>query len=249
VSDEQILTMDAVREWVGDFEIGKGRPYAESAAVAGTVRRGNELCAVVKGTRRRPYSAVVELCEGQVKGARCSCPVGTAGKCKHVAAVLLAYLDEPTLFVPVPDRDANLHARTRTELIALVRLLLRRAPELLPVLAEPLPGFPGPRPDADLYRLQARDAIRAANPHDEHAGGEVAEGLAEVLEAAEDFVAVGEPRAASAVYDGVAAALRSENLRADWWLALKAKLPESQLRALAERLQGHIEGRDDPPPF
>src|SRR4051812_15660128 len=85
------LTPDAVRAWVGDFEVGKGRPYADGPAVSGGVRAGDSLRASVKGTRHRPYRVRVRLADGAVAAAECSCPVGYNGRCKHVAAVLLTY--------------------------------------------------------------------------------------------------------------------------------------------------------------
>src|SRR4029078_8348309 len=83
----QSLTRQAVRDWVGDHEIAKGRPYAESA-VSGTVRVGDTLKASVQGTRDRPYKVRLTRRNGRVAGGDCSCPVGDGGWCKHAAAVL-----------------------------------------------------------------------------------------------------------------------------------------------------------------
>lgn len=181
------LTLDAVRDWVGDHEIGKGRPYAEGPAVIGCVRTGDTLRAGVKGTRTRPYRVRVSLGGSGVAFAGCSCPVGYYGKCKHVAAVLLAYHDTPGRFVEVADADANLAGRDKAELVALVKTLLRHAPELEPWLARPLPGFaPAGPSEMELY-FMAIDVIRAANPHDELAASEIAGGLKELIGYAGQF--------------------------------------------------------------
>jgi hypothetical protein len=202
------LTTDAARDWVGDHEIGKGRPYAEGAAVSGAVKSGNILRASVKGTRTRPYRVRVTLGENAVEFGECSCPVGYYGKCKHVAAVLLAYLDEPARFADLPDADANLGARSKAELVSLVKHLLKRAPELEPQLAVALPGFVRGRPvEPATYYWQAMDVIRGVNLANDWAEHEMAEGLGVVLGAAAEFADRGEAAASDAVVRGVAEAL------------------------------------------
>jgi hypothetical protein len=202
------LSTDAVRDWVGDHEIGKGRPYAESAAVSGAIRSGSVLRASVKGTRNRPYRVRVTLGENAVEFGECSCPVGYYGKCKHVAAVLLAYLDEPARFADLPDADANLEGRSKPELVALVKHLLRRAPELEAQLAFAVPGFVGARTvDVATYYWQAMDVIRGVNLGNDWAEHEIAEGLGLILASAGDFADKGEIEASNAVVAGVADAL------------------------------------------
>jgi hypothetical protein len=113
--------------------------------------------------------------------------VGGGGKCKHVAAVLLAYLEHPSRFVALGDVDADLAARSQPELVALVKALLHHSPELEPLLARPLPGFaPRPPHPTDYYHL-ALDAIRATNPHDDWAPHEIAAELREVIAYARAF--------------------------------------------------------------
>ena len=202
------LSTDAVRDWVGDHEIGKGRPYAESAAVSGGIRAGHVLKASVKGTRNRPYRVRVTLGEDAVEFGECSCPVGYYGKCKHVAAVLLAYLEEPARFADLPDADANLEARSKAELVALVKHLLRRAPELEAQLAFALPGFTADREvGVATYYWQAMDVIRGVNLGNDWAEHEVAEGLGLILASAGDFADKGEVAASDAVVAGVSEAL------------------------------------------
>ena len=202
------LTTDAVRDWVGDHEIGKGRPYAESAAVSGGIRAGGALRASVKGTRTRPYRVRVTLGDEAVEFGECSCPVGYYGKCKHVAAVLLAYLEEPARFADLQDADANLEARSKPELIALVKHLLRRAPELEAQLAFAVPGFAAGRAvESTTFYWQAMDAIRGVNLGNDWAEHEVAEGLGLILASAGDFADKGEGEASDAVVAGVADAL------------------------------------------
>jgi hypothetical protein len=132
--------------------------------------------------------------------------VGVEGQCKHVAGVLLAYLDHPKRFAVVENLDANLEARSQAELVALVKALLHRAPELESLLARPLPGFATAPPGSTDYYYPALDAIRATNPHDDWAPHEIAAGLREVIGYARAFGKESEPDACAAV----AKALRDE---------------------------------------
>ena len=70
VNEAPLFGIEAVRAWVGDTEIGKGRPYAEGAAVSGCVLTGSLLKACVKGTRTRPYRVWVQPAEGTITGAQ-----------------------------------------------------------------------------------------------------------------------------------------------------------------------------------
>jgi len=185
MSDQPFLTMDAVREWIGDFEIGKGRPYADTAVFGCRWEEGNgDLFAFVRGTRVRPYMVCVHVgsewngtAKGTVQHAYCQCPVGGEGKCKHVAAVLLAYVEDPARFPDTTDAEIALGEKSREELGLLVFYLLCFAPELKPLLAVPVPGFVSGEVSPDLFRGLAVEVVQAARPHDEWAEVDVVEKL------------------------------------------------------------------------
>lgn len=216
MNDSPLFTIEAVRAWVGDSEIGKGRPYAEGAAVTGCAHTGGLLKACVKGTRTRPYRVWVQPTEGAVAGAGCTCPVGRgqtcgASRCKHVAGVLLAYLEAPNRFVPIDDVYADLEARDKPELIALVMQMLQRAPEVEPLLAAPLPGVASPRAvPPDFYFWQTAEMIRGVNLANDRAAREIAEWVIEMLEDTVAFDHCDQGDVFDAVQAGVARALERE---------------------------------------
>ena len=82
-----------VAQWLGHATLAKARDY--SRAVSQLHWQGNMLTAKVQGTERRPYAVAIYFHNKQnqlrIEG-ECSCPVGF--NCKHVAAVLLAGLEE-----------------------------------------------------------------------------------------------------------------------------------------------------------
>lgn len=224
MNEASLFNLDAVRAWVGDSEIGKGRPYAEGAAVSGCVLTANLLKSCVKGTRTRPYRVWVEPRAGGIVAAGCTCPVGrgsTSGmaKCKHVAATLLAYLEAPKRFVRLGEVYADLESRDKQELIALIYQMLQRAPEVEPLLAGPLPGVESSRPvPPDFYFWQTAEMIRGVNLANDRAAREIAEWVVEMLEDNFAFDQCDQGAVFQAVLEGIARALEKElppNIRED----------------------------------
>ena len=84
------------------------------------------------------YRVQATLDEVGIADAECSCPVGNGGHCKHVAALLLAWLDNPESFAQIADTQTALEQRSKPELIALVRQMLQRYPDLEYLLQLPL---------------------------------------------------------------------------------------------------------------
>src|SRR5206468_9646453 len=124
---------------------------------------------MIKGLCRgqQPYRVEVTFDGNAIAAAACSCPVGGGGHCKHVAALLLYYRDHPDAFVEVEELEPALERRSKGELVALIRRMIRRVPELELLLDAPLPGYTnGELPDdPEPFRRQARAAF-------EHGGDE-----------------------------------------------------------------------------
>jgi uncharacterized Zn finger protein len=55
-----------------------------------------------------------------ITSANRSCPVGAPGRCKHIAALFLAWVDAPDSFKETDDLTASLEKRSKAELIALI---------------------------------------------------------------------------------------------------------------------------------
>jgi uncharacterized Zn finger protein len=216
VKNPLLFGLEAVRAWVGDQEIGKGRPYAAGAAVSGCVLTGTLLKACVKGTRTRPYRVWVQPHNGAIEGAGCTCPVGRgaamgASKCKHIAATLLAFLESPNRFVKIDDMYADLEARDKQELVALVMQILQRAPEAEPLLAAPLPGVESRKQvPPDFYFWQTTEMIRGVNLANDRAPREIAEWVIEMLEDNFAFDQCDQSDVFQAVLAGIAQALQTE---------------------------------------
>ena len=119
-----------IREWVSAVSSQRGYRYFQDGAILDPRRQGIELKALCEGTQVQPYRVRVTFGEEGITGAHCSCPVGGGGYCKHVAALLFTYQNQHGDFRDVEELDVALEKQSKEELIALVKQMIARRPEL-----------------------------------------------------------------------------------------------------------------------
>ncbi|HVC34925.1 MAG TPA: SWIM zinc finger family protein [Chloroflexota bacterium] len=189
---------------VGDQSFQRGLNYFQRGAIVDPRRQGLSLQARCEGSRAEAYRVWATFDQQGLVRANCSCPVGAGGYCKHLAALLLTWQDQPDSFVEVEAVDAALERRSKDELIALVKQMLLRQPELEQLLETPLP-VPGQRHvpvNPEVYRRQAAAAFRRLSYDYGSDNGVVAE-LASIVAIAEGFVDQGDAANAAVVYESV----------------------------------------------
>jgi hypothetical protein len=255
VNEDPLLTIESVRAWVGDFEIGKGRPYAEDAVFGchWEADRG-DLIAFVRGTRVRPYKVHVHVgcrwngsARGTVQNALCSCPVGEEGKCKHVAAVLLAYVNDPARFTETMLPEEELEWRSKDELLQLLVQMLSFAPELKPLLAVPMPGFVRGDVLRDVFRALAVDALQGVRLREDRSEWEIDEALWPLITLGTAYRTPADQDAREALTDGVIQALRDSGV--DLVRFAEFLKTRSLWNAIRERLERDLPPRGEAPPF
>jgi hypothetical protein len=205
------LTTATVLAWVGETSLARGRPYM--GRLLDPRRTGLELKARCVGSAAQPYRVTATLTAGgSVAASTCSCPVG--GRCKHVAALLLAWLAAPDAFLEVEPLDASLERRDKAELIALIRQMLARHPELETLLELPLPTAGGKRKPADpaVIRRQVLAAFHAAGD-DWHAVATIADALEPLVDIGDDYGRLADWRSAATVYQTTAQTVLDEYTR------------------------------------
>jgi tetratricopeptide (TPR) repeat protein len=198
-----------IRQRVGDRSFQLGRSYYRDGAISGGRRQGTTLKALCRGSRPQPYRVEVTFADSGISDADCSCPVGDGGCCKHVAAMLLTWLARPESFVEVEALDASLERRDKPELIALVKQMLRRHPDLETLLELPLAaGKLGAPVSAEAYRREAEAIIEQASgrgyDYDGSDEADVAGQLMDLTAMGDGFAAQGDYANAAAVYQAVA---------------------------------------------
>ena len=201
------LTSDMIRRYVGDTSFARGEDYFADGMVINGRRVGDTLKADCHGSRGTPYRVKATVSDGAIVDAECSCPVGS--HCKHIAALLLTWLDRPDEFVKAEDTHASLLKRSQAELVALVEQMLVRYPELESLLELPMPTGDKHEPvNPKVYQKQAAAAFSGARyssryDDDYGAGDDVARELDAMLETADKFRQQGDPFNAAAIYQAI----------------------------------------------
>jgi len=199
------LTEKDVENYIPDPYFQRGRNYYHSGAIFDTVRRGSRIEGYCEGSASEPYHVLVTLDEDGIAGDDCTCPMD--GDCKHVVALLLAWVHKPDEFSEREPTEDALAGKTKDELIALVQAMLQRAPELERLLDLPLPKGSGKgsqrrtRVDPETYRRQIRYAMRDADDWEAVFG--IAREIGSVVDIGDGFAGQADWENAQIVYQAV----------------------------------------------
>lgn len=178
--------------------------------MTGAARQGHRLTAECAGTLQPFYRVTVELDEGGVRAASCTCPYELDGYCKHIVAVLLTYLHRPNEFAEQQPLEELLADLDRDELFALVQNLLQRQPELYDLvdaqITAPTPSQKKGRAkkvDVALFRRRVQNVLHSldgASAYDAYGGMRgLADGLREVVASVQKFLDAGDAENARAI--------------------------------------------------
>jgi len=118
-----------IRTWVGNTALSRGRPYTRDGSLLALRRQGNTIKAQCAGSAAIPYRVEAVLNAKGIASSDCSCPVGS-GQCKHVAALLLSWVNTPDAFPVMEELATVLNQRSKTELVSLVTQMIKRYPDL-----------------------------------------------------------------------------------------------------------------------
>jgi len=203
------LTHADIQKWVGSGSFQKGMSYFGRGAIYETRLQGQTLKARCRGSQASSYDLQAAISPSGIASASCSCPVGAGGRCKHIAALLLTWVDAPSSFEKMDDVVASLEKRSKTELIALIQQMIQREPDLEMLLEIPLPGFDtGEKPlDEQVIRQQANHAFRSPRGDWEMEWGdsyEIVHELQSLFDLSEQYLAQNSPGNAATIYRIVA---------------------------------------------
>ena len=166
------LSEATIRAGASEKVFARGQELLRRGAVSRTTICGSTLSGECEGNDSPFYKARVELDEGGVRSASCTCPYDFGGYCKHLVALLLAYALEPERFAVRQDPAELLSGLNREQLLALLTRLLRELPDLSDRVEAALaaPSVAGQRQapaakrkkgvDAEVYRRRVRSVMR-----------------------------------------------------------------------------------------
>jgi uncharacterized Zn finger protein len=113
----------AIQNYVGLSSFQKGEGYVINQAIRQGKLKNHVLTALCQGHEFDPYRVEVIFNSEGIQQSYCSCPVGAGGKCKHVAALLLTWLDFPNTFTEWENIKDNLQDYDAATLLELIDLL------------------------------------------------------------------------------------------------------------------------------
>jgi hypothetical protein len=200
MSNPFTLTERAVKSFVGERSFSLGKDYIADGVLSHLRRIGRTVDACVQGTASRPYKVTVRFDDnGGLQSGNCTCPVG-GGSCKHVAAVLITFCRTPDAFVEGEELDTKLQKLDKPRLIALLKQIFRKDPDL-EILLDTIPR--GKKPlSPQAFGAQA-DSVYDNAPDEWGYTGEIADGLRSIVETGDGFLTAGQHENAAAVYQGV----------------------------------------------
>ncbi len=196
MADRPKLTEADVQRWCGEPSFSRGQGYYRQGHILNPRRQGETLKGRCLGSQARPYDLTVHLGGQGIAGSACSCPIG--GGCKHVAALLLAWIHEPDAFAEVEALDTVLERRSKAELIALIRRMVERYPDLEMLVELPTAGKSPV--NAQAIRRQADAAFSGVGYDEWGAGDGIAQTLSDLIALGDEYLARQDWPNAAAVY-------------------------------------------------
>jgi len=201
------ITEQVIRGRVGERSFKAGKEYADSGAVHNPQRQGLCLKARCKGSRSKAYRVAATFDVNGLTGTFCSCPLGSNGRCKHVAALLLTWRAKPETFAEVEELAQTLANLGKEELIALIEKMLLRQPDLEALLEMTASAAVRRLKAADPDTYQRQAAALFARAGKEQAAGNIAEELPRIKKTGDDFLRKHDYAGAAAVYEGICTAM------------------------------------------
>jgi len=200
------ITESMIRVGATPESFRRGEEYHRESAISNTSIQGTLLSGECAGTYAPYYRVKVELDEAGIADASCTCLYEYGGYCKHIVALLLAYLHHPKSFA-VRKAPAELLADLdHNDLTAILTKMIQEQPDLYDRI-EAMTSVPSKskkkrrkKVDIEVYRrhilgiVHSLDGMRMSEAY-WHVGG-LPNQLREVQESALKFLDAGDAETA-----------------------------------------------------
>jgi hypothetical protein len=174
----------------------RGFDYFNNDALFNLRQVGVDLRAHCRGSSYTPYRVSARLGSGEIITTHCTCPYDWGGICKHIVALLLAWIHTPEVFQSVAPTDDRLADKSKEELITLIQEMLKRDPELESLLDIPL----HPEPGVPINLASFRRHIESMLLNDFPNPAELSFEISAIAETADRHAEMGNMAAAGALY-------------------------------------------------
>jgi uncharacterized Zn finger protein len=124
------ITESMIRAGAARESFRRGEEYYRDGAISNTAIQGTLLSGECTGNYAPYYRVHVEFDEAGIAEASCTCLYEYGGYCKHIVALLLAYLHRPKSFVARKAPAELLADLDQGDLVAILTKLMQEQPEL-----------------------------------------------------------------------------------------------------------------------
>ena len=200
------VTESMIRAGAEPENFRRGEEYYRDGAISNAAIQGSSLSGECAGTYAPYYRVQVDLDEAGIAGASCTCLYEYGGYCKHIVALLLAYVHHPKTFAARKTPAELLADLDHDDLTAILTTLIQEQPALYDRI-EALLSVPSKKSrkkrrkvDIEVYRrrildiVHSLDGMRMSEAY-WHVGG-LANQLREVQESAINFLDAGDAETA-----------------------------------------------------
>ncbi len=154
------LDLQQIEERAHKRSFERGESLYENGAISSPVRRGDEISARCQGSYAQPYRVWAKFTGAEIAAASCSCAYDWGGDCKHIVAMLLAYLREPEHFEKRKTLREGLVSREKTDLLDIIEEMLVRCPDLEDIVERVADtGAANQVPDLQAIRHELKGAL------------------------------------------------------------------------------------------
>ncbi len=131
------LSKSIVMHRIGRTSFMRAQSYVDGGSIVNLRQTGHELKAHCNEYIGTPYQVEIKFLADEIISTSCSCPMGHDGRCKHVGAVLILWVEEPERFRSIKSLTESLEQRSKSELILFLRQLVQHDPFLTTRLEVP----------------------------------------------------------------------------------------------------------------
>ena len=134
------ITESALKSLSSPESYARGYKLYQSGAVFDTFRQGDLLIGKCEGSSAPFYQIHVQLDEGGIQEASCTCPYDWGGYCKHIIALVLTYIHNPDAFIEQKNIEELLGQLDKGDLVHLITKMVDQSPDLYSWLQTAIPA-------------------------------------------------------------------------------------------------------------
>ena len=134
------ITESVLKTLASSESFARGCELSQSGAIYDTFRQDNLLIGQCEGSSAPFYQLRVQLDEGGIQEASCTCPYDWGGYCKHIIALLLTYIHDPEAFIEQKNIEELLGQLDKDALVILIVKMMEKNPDLVTWLQTAIPA-------------------------------------------------------------------------------------------------------------